>query len=227
MQVVVFRRTGRSDLAEGVDLLTMAARSLSVSGNTLAHLFFALGVAAIFSLEYRYLTWRHLVPRQSRFWLCLAKFVTAALCLAFSLLFVAAADGIVTLLTVGMDEHPILSVFTVDGLATFAMAFASGMLELLVLLALTALLTIAFRSAMVAVLTAFLVTLASVLVQAYIGSPQELWWLPAVAANEMRDATFTPNQPGLLLSATILVGWVAILGGASFFIFQRQELANE
>ncbi|WEA24924.1 hypothetical protein [Rhizobium binxianense] len=62
--------------ATGSDLILAAAKSLSISGNSLAQLLFAIGIAGVFHLEYRLATWRLVVPRASRVSIWLAKFLT-------------------------------------------------------------------------------------------------------------------------------------------------------
>lgn len=227
MQVVVFRRVGRSDLPQEVDVLAGAARAFSLSGNTLAHLFFALGVASIFIVDYRFSTWRHLVPRRSRISLWLAKFLTAALCLAFSLLLVAAGDAVISSLIATADGRGFAPLFQASSIVLFVLAFLTAMLELLVLTALTALVTISMRSSMAGVLTAFLLTLAATILQAYLGPTQDLWWLPSEAASLMRSSLFSSSYREFGGAASVLAGWLVVLGGLGLAIFTRQELANE
>lgn len=227
MQVVVFRRVGRSDFPQEVDLLAGAARALSLSGNTLAHLFFAVGVAAIFIVDYRFSTWRHLVPRRSRVSLWLAKFFAAALCLALSLLLVAIGDVVVSSLIAAADGRGLAPLFQPSSIGLFALAFSAAMLELLVLAVLTAIVTTLLRSSMAGVLVAFLFTLATVILQAYLGPTQELWWLPSEAANLMRWSLFSSSYTEFGGAAAILAAWLVVLGGSGLAIFTRQELANE
>lgn len=227
MQFMIFRRAGVQDFPQDVDILAEAAQSFSVSGNTLAHLFFALGVASIFVVEYRFSTWRHLVPRRSRFELWLAKFLVAGLCLAMSLFLVALGNLVLTALMAMVGERPVSLLLQAKSMLPFGLAFLTAMLELLVLAALTATLTMALRSSMAAVLIAFLLTLATVLLQAYLGPSQELWWLPSEAANQMREALATSQSQKFLASGAVLVGWLLVAGGLGAAVFARQELATE
>lgn len=227
MQLVVYRRLGRSDLPQEVDFFREAAQSFSVSGNALAHLFFALGVASVFVVEYCFATWRHLVPRRSRFELWLAKFLTAGLCLSVSLLLMVLGSAALTSLIALADGVALSQFFAAGSLVLFGLAFLAAMLELLVLAALTAFLTVLLRSSMAAVIIAFLTTLATVLLQAYLGPADELWWLPSEAASQMRAALFSVTGEGFWVSAAILVGWLSVAGGLGLATFVRQELATE
>jgi hypothetical protein len=224
MQVVVFRRVGQSNLGSSVDLVAEASRSFGLSGNTLAHLFFALGVASIFVVDYRFSTWRHFVPRRSRSQLWLAKFLAACCCLILSLLLVTFSDLFVTMLVMAVDGTVLTPL---AGLEQLFLLFSVAVLELLALVSVTALLTVLFRSSMAAVLIAFLLTLGSVLVQAYLGAGQDLWWLPSIAANDLRILVTSSASSGAVTPLAALLAWTIVPGVLGLALFNRQELATE
>jgi hypothetical protein len=93
----VYLRIGRQPGGD-VDVFLSAARSLSLSGNSLGHLLYALGIASVFFLEYRYATWRLLVPRHARTDLFAAKLLTCLGWLALSLLLALGGDMVLSVL---------------------------------------------------------------------------------------------------------------------------------
>ncbi|MFD1744124.1 ABC transporter permease [Rhizobium helianthi] len=227
MQAVVFRRMGSMNSAEGIDLLATAAKSLSISGNSLAHLFFALGVASIFVVDYRYATWRHLIPRRSRAQLWLAKFIAAFLCLFLSMALVLAGDVALTGVVAMAGDGGLSFTVAPSSLTQFLLSLLTACLELLVLAALTSLLTILFRSSMASVLIVFVLSLSTVMIGAYLGPSPELWWIPGEVAGRMRDAIQTAGGAGFIGGAVVLLVWSTVLIGLSDVLFSVQELRNE
>lgn len=224
----LFLRMGRQASAE-VDLFLSAAKSLSVSGNSLGHLLFALGTASVFFLEYRYATWRLLVPRHSRTELYAAKLIVCLAGLALGLVIVALGDMALNLL---------LSLLSGQGgggllfsAGSFSLLMAAGgiaFLELAVLAALVAVIVIVFRSMIAAVLSAFLLAIGSTLLQLYLGTDAERLPLPSYAAQALRDGVLAGGDPASAgLGFAVLAGWSVVLIGLGLAIFSRQQLAVE
>lgn len=227
MHVVIFRRLARSDVTETIDLFAIAARSMSISGNSLASLFFALGVASIFAVDYRYGTWRHLVPRRSRSVLWLAKFLTAFLFLLLSVMLVIAGELVLTCVVVLGGQSGVALSIVPESSSLFFLSFLTVCLELSVLAGLASLITILARSSMPAVIIIFLFALGTTLANAYLGHANELWWLPAETASRVRDAISGSWSPDASVSMGALLAWAIGLPAVSCVIFRYQELPNE
>ena len=209
-----------------VDVLLSAARSLSISGNSLGHLLFALGVASVFYLEYRYATWRLLVPRHGRTYLLGAKLLLSLGWLAFALLVAAFGDMFLTVVFAGLQGQGLM--FSAASLITFVAAFGIALLELAVLAALVALLVVLFRSMIAAVIPVFLLAIGSTVIQLYLGADAERLPLPAYAAQYLRDWLLAGGTPvAAAMGFAILSGWCLVLTAGGMALFARQQLAAE
>jgi hypothetical protein len=211
-----------------------AARALSVGGNPIAQLFYAIGAAAIFAVEYRYSGWRHIVPRASRRSLLVSKFATFILFAATSLVLVAAGDALVTVvLPLGLGSKLVMTDLSTASSTVFLLSFLISLAELLVLAGLVALVAVSTRSAMGAIIAPFLLSLAATVVEGYLaGSGGTAIPLPTFAGDALRhwlaSATSSPE-----LARSALVGLVTLIGsalaslGLTIAVFSRQELVSE
>jgi hypothetical protein len=211
-----------------------AARALSVGGNPIAQLFYAIGAAAIFAVEYRYSGWRHIVPRASRWSLLVSKFATFALFAAASLVLVAAGDALITaVLPFGLGSRPVMTdLSTASGTVLF-LSFLISLAELLVLAGLVALVAVSTRSAMGAIIAPFLLSLAATMVESYLaGSGGGVIPLPTFAGDAMRLWLASANgSPELARSAlaglVTIIGWGLACIGLTITVFSRQDLVSE
>jgi hypothetical protein len=220
----IYLRMGRQ--SGDVDLLLSSARALSLSGNSLGHLLFAMGIATVFFVEYRYATWRLLVPRHARPDLFAAKLLVSLMGLAVALLVTVGGDMVLTLLFALLQGQGIE--ISVSSLLKLAAAFGIASLELAVLVALVAVLVVSFRSMIAAVIPAFLLAIGSTLLQIYLGADAERLPLPSYAAQALRDWLLAGGAPmAALFGMAVLVLWTAFLIGLGFFVFSRQQLAAE
>lgn len=210
-----------------VRLFRSMIRTLSVSGNPIAQLFYAIGGAAIFAVEYRHSGWRHLVPRAARSKLLAAKFATFALFAALSLLLALAGDVVVMLVIPFIQGlHPVIA-DTPDGAAfTLLLSFAIAFAELIALGGLVMLVATATRSAMGAILVPFLFALGAAAAGAYLGADAvKNLPLPGYAADALRHWLEGEGSP--LIGALTLIGWIAASTAAAIALFSRQDLVSE
>ncbi|MDH4412138.1 MAG: ABC transporter permease [Rhizobium sp.] len=220
----IYLRMGRQ--TGDVDLFLSAARGLSLSGNSLGHLLFAMGIATVFFLDYRYATWRLLVPRHARSHLFAAKLLISLIWLALALLLAVVGDMVLTTLFAILQGQGIA--ISMSSLLKLVAAFGIASLELAVLAALVAVLVVSFRSMIAAVIPAFLLAIGSTLLQIYLGADAERLPLPSYAAQALRDWLLAGGAPmAALLGLVVLVLWAAVLTGLGLFVFSRQQLAAE
>lgn len=220
----IYLRMGRQ--AGDVYIFLSAARSLSLSGNSLGHLLFAMGIASVFFLEYRYATWRLIVPRHPRSHLFGAKLLVCLVWLAIGLLVAAAGDVVLNVLFAILQGQGINVVG--PSLVTLMAAFGVALLELAVLAAFVAMLVVLFRSLIAGVIPAFLLAIGSTLLQLYLGADADRLPLPSYAAQALRDGLLGqgPSAPAFL-GLAVLTAWVVILTGLGLLVFSRQQLASE
>ncbi len=225
---LLFVRMGRQGGGD-VDVFLSAAKSLSLSGNSLGQLLYALGIASVFFLEYRYATWRLLVPRQGRVHLFAAKCLICLFWLALGLLIAAFGDMMLNVLfSVLKGQGTGGLVISGASLVTLAAAFVGALLELAVLTALVATLVIVFRSMIAGVIPAFLLAIGSTVLQLYLGSDADRLPLPSYAAQWSRDWVLADGSPlAGMAGGAALVGWAVVLFSLGFIVFSRQQMASE
>ncbi|MBP1850217.1 hypothetical protein [Rhizobium halophytocola] len=227
LEGMVFLRAGRT--LGGGDLLQSAARSLAISGNSVAQLLFAIAISTVFFAEYRHATWRLMVPRAARGALWAAKLLACLTCLGASLI-VAAAGDLATNILFALTGAGGLASLIVDpgGLPLLAGQFCISLAELAVLAAVVSAITIIARSMIAAVISAFLLALGATAVQVYLAGKLPVVPMPYYGAQALRnwlssgaDAVIGAN--GLL----VLAVWLVVPAVVGYVAFQRQQLAVE
>jgi ABC-2 type transport system permease protein len=219
--------------ANVIQPLHSAARALNVGGNPIAQLFFAIGAAGIFSVEYRYSGWRHIVPRAPRWTLIVSKFLAFAVFATASLALVALGNLlVVAALPFALGARPVIADLDLVSAGLLLMSFLISLVELVVLAGLVALVAVATRSAMGAIIAPFLLSLGAAMAESYFGgfgaAPVPL---PTFAGDAMRywltaGGTAEGARAGLFGLATLLSWGVASMG-ATIFLFARQDLVSE
>jgi hypothetical protein len=224
---------GGTPLAAAVHPLRSAMRAMSVAGNPIAQLFFAVGGAGLFALEYRHSAWRSLVPRRGRAALMLVKGAAFALLAAASLALVLAGDLAASLVLPLARGLPMADAPPATA-AGVALSFLLSYAELLALGATVALLAVLTRSALGAILPAFLLSLAAASAAAMFGPTGDQLArapLPTFTADAVRGWIWAaPNGASgasALLAAALLLGWTVAAFGAAILAFARQDLAQE
>lgn len=224
---LLFVRMGRQ--GGEVDVFLSAAKSLSLSGNSIGQLLYAIGVASVFFLEYRYATWRLLVPRYGRAQLFAAKGLICLVWLAVGLLLAVLGDMALNLfmsLLKGQGTGGL--VVLGSSFVTLVASYGNALLELAVLAALVAVLVVVFRSMIAAVMPAFLLAIGSTVLQLYLGSDADRLPLPSYAAQLLRDWILAGGSPlAGIAGLGILAGWVIVLSALGLFLFSRQQMATE
>lgn len=207
-------------------------RALSVTGNPFAQLFYALGAAALFAVEYRHAGWRHLVPRRSRSALMLAKFAAFLIAGAASIALAAAGSLFASFVMpwlAGSAAKPVD--WSAAAPAAILLSALLSLAELAVLGAIVALVTVITRSAMAAILIPFLLTLASIVAQIQFGWTDAP--LPSFAAETLRAMLAAPFEgrqappANALAQAAVLTGWIGALLALTLAAFERQDLTSE
>jgi ABC-2 type transport system permease protein len=206
-------------------------RALAIAGNPMAQLLFAIGAAAIFGVEYRYQSWRHIVPRASRSALLGAKIVVLFSFSAAALALLAVGDLLSNLILplvagVRMSDLPTI------GFLNWLLTFGTSLLELLALGGTVALITVITRSSTTAIVAAFLLSMAASALGLFLErqGPPFLLPVPTLAADALRywiwsfDSS-SPLRPIVALS--MLVAWPLATYSAALLIFSKQDLSTE
>ncbi len=224
----------KTGVIEAITPLHAVARALSVGGNPIAQLFYAIGAAAIFGVEYRHAGWRHIVPRAPRWTLIAAKAAAFVLFAAASLILVALGDALVTVAVplVRGTSFGIADLNMASGV-TLILSLSISLFELVTLAGLVALVAVATRSATGAIIAPFLLSLAATMAESYLaGTGGATIPLPTFAGDALRhwlaDTTVSPEfgrAAGYALAT--LIGWAVTSFGLAIILFSRQDLVSE
>jgi ABC-2 type transport system permease protein len=209
-------------------------------GNIFFRLFPIAGAATLFAGEYRWETWRSILPRNERSAIMLAKLCVFAVAGAISILLC----GVAGLLT-GIYEAALFgnlywpSVGAGEVILSLVVAFAASFLQLMATAGVVILIAVLSRSMIAPIIGGFSVFLAADLLYAFLrlrlSSASEIMaLLPNVAGDAMRQMASAirgdPDALGLHLAlpgAATLILWCIVLSGAAIYLFQRQDLSRE
>jgi len=225
-------------LGDSLDLRQEIIRALSLGGSSAIQIFFAAGAAAIFAGEYRWETWRLQTTRNTRANLLAAKvLIYAAGCAASlcALACIAVLNGLFSALLNGASLVWPQAGSLLQALGVFAASWA----ELLVLGAFVALIAVASRAMigalMAGIFFSFVQSVAMVVLHPWEAPLKDFVLLPSLCAYLLRAwASGQELAPGvfadpakLLPAALILMAWIAVLTGAAAIVFQRPDLPRE
>ncbi len=214
-------------------LAHVVIRSLRTAGNPMVHLFYAIGAATLFAGEYHWQTWRVLVPRNSRTNIVCAKFATYGFFLSLSLIACLVADLMPRLIVQALAANSTWELNPVEG-ARLGVAFIGSLFEGQVIGSIVALVAIATRSLLAAVLLPFLMSLCVTLGLAYLMPSHGLDLLllaPSHAGDVIRswaaaDAERETSGGAAFFGLVSLVMWLILTVIATIMTFQRQDLAR-
>lgn len=222
---------GFSDVT--VDYAQRVAWASSMGGNPFMHLFVAVGAASIFGGEYRFAVWRLVGPRASRGAILGAKGLSLLSAAAASLIVMILGALLIAWISTAADSVKIGHAVSAS---SAAIVFATSLAELLVIGAQAALLVVSTRALFAGALPPFLFSVTQVMALAYAPpSPNvsPLLALPAFAADLLRrwavgvSGLPVPHTDAVLVAAASLIAWCALLGGATYFVFTRQDWSRE
>jgi ABC-2 type transport system permease protein len=221
---------------EPVDL---AMNGLASGGNLFAEMLLIVGAAFLFAGEYRWETWRAILPRTDRAAVMSAKMLVFCVA-AFSSLVASGLAGLLAgFASVAASQlRPSWPDASGSMIALgAAINLLASMLQILTMAALSAVVAVMTRSLLAAVIAPTVAHAGFELVAARINltDADVLSVLaPSVAANTLRelaayllgdpDAIVTPlAAPGLMA----LAAWVVLLFGLAIALFRRQDLPRE
>ncbi|HEX5006536.1 MAG TPA: ABC transporter permease [Hyphomonadaceae bacterium] len=209
-------------------------------GNIFLRLFPIAGAATLFAGEYRWETWRSILPRNERASIMLAKLVAFACAGAISVLLCGLA-GFLTGLYEAFIFHDINwpRVGTVEIILALLIGFLASFLQLLATAGVVIVIAVVSRSMIASIIGSFSVFLAAELLTAYLrfrmSSASEIMaFLPNVAGDALRQMADAfrgdPDALGIHLAlpgAATLLLWCVALSATAILLFRRQDLSRE
>ncbi len=211
---------------------------LSSLSNPVTQIFPVVGAATLFAGEYRWETWRAILPRTERTPMMLAKILAFAIATALSII----ACGVCGLLVgfydaflVGSADWPasgagaVTLALVVAFLATFLQVMTAGGIALLI--------SVLSRSGMAAIVGTLVLLVALELASIRFRLPDAEPFaslFPNLAGRGVREFAYSisgdPDAVGMQLAlpgAISLIAWFLALSTAALAVFRRQDLSRE
>ncbi|MBI1682665.1 ABC transporter permease subunit [Caulobacter hibisci] len=215
-----------------VDLVGRMVKALAGGASPITGLFVLILAAAVLAGDYRWETWRLLTPRNGRANLLLAKLATAGVAVAASLLLYALLAAVGGLFSAATSGSP-FTAYHGEALSDLAGAFAISWLQLMVLVALAAVVGVVTRSTMGALVVGLVFAFAQSIVASQLREPTwKALAIPAFSGDLLKTALLMPHSvtddPVPWAAAlAVLLAWAIGLSAAALALFQRQDLTRE
>ena len=215
--------------------------SIQQAANPLTILFCLIGAAVIFAGEYRWETWRLMIPRNTRVNHLFGKVLVYAAACGLSL-FLGALLGLMSGLTGALaDGQRITGAFDGETALQALSVFGVGWLHLLQAGAVAAIAGVLTRSILAALMVPLGLGLAQSILQALTSGtpPVDMeWWRPFLMPSLAADVLKTASQPALLpqmampeglvwASIAAFLTWIIVGYGGALTLFLKQDLSKE
>ncbi len=236
----VSRATPGSAMLSYAAPATSTLDGLGSYGNIFLRLFPIAGAATLFAGEYRWETWRAILPRNGRSTVMLAKLSAFALAGAASILLCGTAGFLTGLYEAALFGNLDWPTAGAGGVAlSLLVGFMASFLQLMATAGLVMLIAVLSRSMIAAIIGSFSILLAADLLSVYLrvrlASASEIMaLLPNVAGDALRQMASAllddPDALGLHLAlpgAASLILWCVVLSAAAILLFRRQDLPHE
>lgn len=220
--------------------ITSALDGLGGYGNVFLRLFPVAGGALLFAGEYRWETWRAILPRNERTAIMLAKLGAFAIAGAASTglcgiagLLVGFCDATMS----GAVHWPPVSAGEV--VLSLFVGFGASFLQLMATAGAVILIAVLSRSMLAAILGSFFILIAAELLAAFMRltlprAPDSAALFPNLAGDAIRQLADAlrgdPDAIGLHLAlpgVAALLMWLLVLSAAAILVFRRQDLPRE
>ncbi len=215
-----------------VDLVGRMVKALAGGASPVMGLFVLILSAAVLAGDYRWETWRLLTPRNGRVNLLLAKLATAAIAVAVSLVLYALAAALGGLFSAATSGGAFVA-YRGEALTDLAGTFAISWLQLVVLVALAALVGVATRSTTGALIVGLVFAATQSMIATWMHEPSlTALLLPAFSGDLLKTALLQDrsvvDEPLPWAKAlAFLLAWAVGLSAAALALFQRQDLTRE
>lgn len=216
-----------------VDLAGRMVKALAGAASPVTGLFVLILATAVLAGDYRWETWRLLTPRNGRANLLLAKLATVGAAVAASLALYALAAAAVGLFSVATSRAPLVDYGGGSLLADLAGTFVISWLQLMVLVALAAVVGVLARSTMGALIVGLIFAFSQSILATQMREPTlKALSVPAFSGDLLKTAllgarSVTDAPQPWPLALAFLLAWIVGLTAAALALFQRQDLTRE
>ncbi len=220
------------------DPVSYGIMGLGTMQNSISQLFAIVGASILFAGEYRWETWRAILPRTERHAAIFAKLMVFALAIATSIVLCGVARMFVGLYDAALTPNAVPLPYEAGNvlLATLVI-FAANFLQLMATAGLVLIIGVITRSMMAAIVAPVLILFACEIATLRIGFANPDMWtviLPNIAGRSIQQSGFATLGDAdafgthlALPGAAALVLWLVLLTGAAIYLFQRQDLSRE
>lgn len=212
-----------------------ALDGLATAGNPLVQLLLIVGASVVFAGEYRWQTWRAILPRTERASIMLAKFAAYIAFAAASLIASGFAGWLVQ--TWGIVVLHMPEAQTDNAAQALGVAFGASLLQVMVIAGLTAAVAVITRSVLAATAGPFIFLIGLELLstrQSIVDADPVIAALPNMAARGLREYAAAllgdPDAVGMQLAgpgALSLLVWFVLLAALTLLVFRAQDLSEE
>ena len=225
-----------------ISLLNQAVEAVSGSNFFIVQLFFLIAGSAILAGDYRWETWRFLTPRNTRANLLLAKLATFGLVAFIGLALLALGGMIAALISAALTGGGVQwAAPDADPIKPLAGMFVIAWLELMALGALAAVIAVATRAGLAALLVpvgvwivqGFVVSQVSRGFENQLSPPLHyLAGFPVLESDVLKGALSPPGMGVMMpvnwpMALAFLLIWIVALTALAVWLFQRQDLTRE
>lgn len=220
------------------DPVSYGIMGLGTMQASIAQLFAIVGAAILFAGEYRWETWRAILPRTERHAAIFAKMMVFALAIAISIALCGVARMFVGFYDAALTPNAVPLPYDAGNvLLAILVIFAANFLQLMATAGLVLMIGVLTRSMMAAIVAPVLILFACEIATLRIGFANPDVWtviLPNVAARSVQQyglATLGDADAfGTHLAApgaAALALWLVLLTAAAIYLFRRQDLSRE
>lgn len=220
------------------DPVSYGIMGLGTMQSSIAQLFAIVGASILFAGEYRWETWRAILPRTERHAAILAKLMVFAAAAAASVALCGAARALVGLYDAALTPNATPAPYDAGNVVlAILVGFAAMFLQLMATGGLVLIISIVTRSMMAAIVAPVLILFACEIATLRIGFANPDMWtviLPNVAGRSIQQYAIATlgdaDAFGTHLAvpgAAALVLWLVLLTAAAIYLFRRQDLSRE
>jgi ABC-2 type transport system permease protein len=215
-----------------------AREGLGAYNNLFLQIFPIAGAAILFAGEYRWETWRAILPRNGRLSIVVAKLIVFALAISLSVLACGLAGLMVGLWDAMQSANVVWPKSGSGAVAlSLAIAFAASFLQLMATAGLVMLIAVVGRAMIAAIVGPFIILTVAEIASIRFRLPDagmEAAAFPNLASNALhqfsKDLLGDPDAYAVQLAApgaAALILWCVVLTATAIALFQRQDMSKE
>jgi ABC-2 type transport system permease protein len=233
------RTTGNGPLANITSPMNVTLDGLSAFNNSFLQIFPIAGAAILFAGEYRWETWRAILPRNQRSAILVAKLLTFGLAIAAGIILSGIGGWLVSTYDLLVLHAAPRAPRAGPGEVVIALlvAFGGSFLQAMAVATLVMFAAVVSRAMIASIIAPFMILIGAALAASRIRIPNadlSAAAFPSIAGTSIdqmaRAISGDPDAIGIHLAipgAAALLLWSIVFSGAAIYLFRRQDLSRE